>query len=76
MFKLNYRSELNKKRYEVRVKIVFYFMTLLVGCFLLMMNLYGLSRDIRTEDFRDEYLIFPNDQPTDFNHTMVNLIRR
>lgn len=60
----------------MRVKMAFYFMTLLAGCFLLMMNLYGLSRDIRTEDFRDEYLIFPNDQPTDFNHTMVNLVRR
>jgi hypothetical protein len=59
----------------VRYKIIFYFITLLAGCFLLMINLYGLNRNIRVDDFSDEYLRFTQDQPANFDATMLELIR-
>lgn len=58
-----------------RLKLSFCFIILLVGCFLLMVNLYGLNRDIRVDDFSNQYLRFPNDQPANFNDTLVELIR-
>ncbi|WP_068377910.1 hypothetical protein [Paraglaciecola hydrolytica] len=58
-----------------RLKLSFCFIILLVGCFLLMVNLYGLNRDIRVDDFSNQYLRFPNDQPANFNDTLLELIR-
>jgi hypothetical protein len=60
----------------VYFRIGFHYLTLLVGVLLLMVNLYGLNRDIRVDDFHNEYLLFPNDQPTDFNISYLELIRR
>jgi hypothetical protein len=60
----------------VGIKIIFYYISLLAGGGLLLSSLYGLNRDIRVTDFNDQYLIFPNDQPTDFSHTQFELIRR
>jgi hypothetical protein len=60
----------------VHFKIGFHYLTLLAGCLLLMVNLYGLNREIRVDDFHNEYLLFANDQPTDFNSTSLELIRR
>jgi hypothetical protein len=59
----------------VRFKIVFFYFTLLAGFFLLMVNLYGLNQNIRVNDFDNQYLRFPNDQPADFNDTLFELIR-
>jgi len=59
----------------MRYKIALYSLTLLVGSFLLMVNLYGLNRDIRVSDFSDQYLRFPNDQPANFKDTLFELIR-
>jgi hypothetical protein len=59
----------------VRIKVAIQYFLLITGCLLLSINIYGFNKDIRASDFQDEYLIFPNDQPTDFNHTMVDLIR-
>jgi len=41
-----------------------------------MVNLYGLNRDIRVDDFDNQYLLFPNDQPADFKLTSLELLRR
>jgi len=60
----------------VQIKVVFYYITLLTGLFLMMTNLYGLNRDIRVDDFDNQYLLFSNDQPADFNLTSLELIRR
>jgi hypothetical protein len=60
----------------VQIKVVFYYITLLTGLFLLMVNLYGLNRDIRVDDFDNQYLLFPNDQPADFKLTSLELLRR
>lgn len=60
----------------MRFKIVFYYFTLLAGCFLLMVNLYGLNRDIRVNDFDNQYLRFPDDQPADYDDTLIELIRK
>ena len=60
----------------MQIKVVFYYITLLTGLFLLMVNLYGLNRDIRVDDFDNQYLLFPNDQPVDFKLTSLELLRR
>ncbi|PKG93020.1 hypothetical protein [Paraglaciecola sp. MB-3u-78] len=57
-------------------KMSFHYLTLLAGTLLLVVNLYGLNKEIRVDDFHNEYLLFPNDQPTDFNSTSLELLRR
>jgi hypothetical protein len=59
----------------VQIKVAIWYMLLVTGSLLLVINVYGLSRDIRVSEFHDDYLIFPNDQPTDFNSTLIDLIR-
>jgi hypothetical protein len=60
----------------VHFKMSFHYLTLLAGFILLVVNLYGLNREIRVDDFHNEFLLFPNDQPTDFNTTSIELLRR
>jgi hypothetical protein len=62
-------------RYTVQIKVALRYMLLVTGSLLLVINIYGLSRDIRVSEFHDDYLIFQNDQPTDFNSTLIDLIR-
>ena len=59
----------------MQIKVAIRHMLLVTGSLLLIINIYGLSRDIRVSDFHDDYLIFPNDQPTDFNSTFIDLMR-
>ncbi len=59
----------------MQIKVAIQYFVLVAGCLLLTINIYGLNKNIRVSDFQDEYLIFPNDQPTDFNDTMGALIR-
>jgi hypothetical protein len=59
----------------VQFKISLYLITFLVGSFLLMVNFYGLNRNIRVDDFSDQYLRFTQDQPANFDATMLELIR-
>jgi hypothetical protein len=59
----------------VQIKVAIRYMLLVTGSLLLVINVYGLSRDIRVSEFHDDDLIFPNDQPTDFNSTLIDLIR-
>jgi len=59
----------------VQIKVVIQYFFLVTGCLLFLINVYGLTRDIRVDNFQDEYLIFPNDQPTSYNSTLLELIR-
>jgi hypothetical protein len=59
----------------VQIKVAIRYILLVTGCLMLVINLYGLSRDIRVSEFHDDDLIFTNDQPTEFNSTIIDLIR-
>ncbi|MFT5923487.1 MAG: hypothetical protein ACI9LE_000469 [Paraglaciecola sp.] len=59
----------------MRFKTLFYNIVFIVGSLLLIVNVYGLSQNIRVDDFDNQYLRFTDDQPQDFDTTIVELIR-
>ncbi|WP_233267310.1 hypothetical protein [Paraglaciecola sp. L3A3] len=49
---------------------------LVLGIFLTLVNLYGLTQNIRVDNFDNEYLRFPNDQPLPFEKSVTEVIKK